>query len=124
VIDYLTEDFTQDSERYSFVFDAVGKSTFGQCKRLLQPRGVYMSSELGPWNQNIFLALLTPLFGRRKVIFPFLSDRKACVLLIKQLSEEGKFKALIDSAYCMGDISEAYRYVENGQKIGNVVITM
>ncbi|MFP6582743.1 MAG: NAD(P)-dependent alcohol dehydrogenase [Candidatus Hydrogenedentota bacterium] len=124
VIDYLTEDFTQDHERYSFVFDTAGKSTFGQCKGLLEPGGVYISSELGPWIQNIFLALLTPLFGGRKVIFPFPANRKGSVLLIQQLIEEGKFRAVIDQTFSLDDISEAYRYVEKGQKIGNVVITM
>lgn len=123
VIDYLAGDFTRDNDRYRFVFDTVGKSTFGRCKALLEPGGAYMSSELGPWNQNLFLALLTPLFGGRKVIFPFPRDRKASVLLIKRLIEEGKFRALIDRTYPLENISEAYRYVGQGRKIGNVVIT-
>ena len=53
------------------MFDAVGKSTFGRCKRLLKPGGIYLSSELGPWSQNPLLALVTPLLGGRKVMFPF-----------------------------------------------------
>ena len=61
VYDYKTEDFTLDNEKYDFVFDAVGKSSFGKCKRLLKPNGCYISSELGPRNENPFLAIWTSL---------------------------------------------------------------
>ena len=54
IIDYTTEDFTQDAGSYDVVLDAVGKSSFGRCKRLLKPGGIYPSSELGPWCQNPF----------------------------------------------------------------------
>jgi NADPH:quinone reductase-like Zn-dependent oxidoreductase len=55
VIDYTKEDFTKDTEKYDFIFDAVGKSTFGKCKHLLKPNGIYISSELGPGAQNPLL---------------------------------------------------------------------
>ena len=48
VIDYMVEDFTQDDQRYDVVFDAAGKSSFGRCKQLLKPRGIYLSTGLGP----------------------------------------------------------------------------
>jgi NADPH:quinone reductase-like Zn-dependent oxidoreductase len=47
VIDYTKEDFTKDAQDYNFVFDTVGKSSFANCKSLLQSGGVYISSELG-----------------------------------------------------------------------------
>ena len=124
VFDYTKEDFTNSSEKYHFVFDTVGKSTFKKCKPLLVSGGVYMSSELGPMVQNPFLALITPIFGNRKVKFPFPTNRSRSVRLIKKLSEEGKFKAVIDRTYSLEEIAEAYRYVEQGQKIGKVVITV
>lgn len=122
VIDYQTTDFTKSAGKYAFVFDAVGKSTFGQCKPLLESGGIYISSELGPMVQNPFLALISPLLGDKKVIFPIPSDCKRSVLLIKKLSEEGKFKAVIDRQYPLEEIADAYTYVATGQKIGNVVI--
>ena len=70
VIDYTAEDFTKDARTYDVVLDAVGKTSFGRCKRLLKPRGIFLSSDLGPLSQNPLLALVTPLFGRRKVMFP------------------------------------------------------
>ena len=54
VYDYTKEDFTSDDEKYDYIFDAVGKSTFGKCKPLLKQGGTYSSSELGPYAQNIF----------------------------------------------------------------------
>ena len=73
VIDYTTEDFTKDEQRYDVVLDAVGKSSFSRCKPLLKPGGIYISSELGPHAQNPFLALIAPLHGGKKVMFPFRS---------------------------------------------------
>ena len=128
VIDYTIEDFTKDPEKYDYVFDTVGKSTFGQCKSLLKPGGVYISSELGPWSQNIFYSLITAIFGSlpgqagKKVKFPYPPNIKRSVLLVKQLIKEGKFKPVIDRSYPIKEIAEAFRYVEKGQKTGNVSI--
>ena len=124
VIDYTQEDFTKDAQKYDFVFDAVGKSSFSECKPLLSPGGVYISSELGHMAQNIFFAVTTPLFGGRKVIFPMPQDLHGSVRFIKKLIEEGKYKAVIDRKYPLERIVEAYKYVETGEKTGNVVITM
>jgi len=128
VIDYTKEDFTKDDQKYNFVFDAVGKSSFFKCKQLLQPGGVYISSDLGYMAQNIFLPFITPIIkpmiGNKKTVFPIPTDCRGSLLLIKKLMEQGKFKAVIDRKYPLEQITEAYRYVEKGQKIGNVVITL
>jgi NADPH:quinone reductase-like Zn-dependent oxidoreductase len=122
VIDYTKEDFTRDDETYDCVFDTVGKSTFAKCRPLLRPGGVYMSSELGPGAQNPFLALITPVWGGKKVKFPFPTNPKRSILFIKKLIEEGEFKPVIDRTYPLEKIREAYRYVASGQKTGNVVV--
>ena len=128
VIDYTEEDFTGDEEKYNFVFDTVGKSSFAKCKPLLQPGGIYVSSDLGYMAQNIFLPIITPIISKlpgqygKKTIFPMPVDVRGSLLLIKKLIEEGKFKAVIDRSYPLEEIIEAYRYVEKGQKTGNVVI--
>jgi NADPH:quinone reductase-like Zn-dependent oxidoreductase len=128
VIDYTKEDFTKDDQKYNFVFDTVGKSSFFKCKQLLQPGGVYISSDLGYMSQNVFLSLITPIIkpiiGNKKTIFPIPTDCRGSILFIKKLIEKGKFKAVIDRKYPLEQIVEAYRYVEKGQKIGNVVITV
>jgi len=124
VIDYEKEDFTKSGEKYDYVFDTVGKSSFAKCKPLLESGGIYISSELGRMAQNIFFAITTPIFGKKVVKFPNPLDRRRSVLLIKKLSEEGNFKAVIDRKYSLEDIAEAFLYVEKGHKIGNVIITI
>ena len=124
VIDYRAADFTTDDQTYDVVFDAVGKSSFGRCKRLLKPKGIYLSTELGPFPQNPILALITPLFGGKKVLFPIPKHDQEMVKYIKGLVESGAFKPVIDRRYPLDEIVDAYRYVETGQKIGNVVISV
>ncbi|MGW0819938.1 NAD(P)-dependent alcohol dehydrogenase [Streptomyces sp. NPDC002845] len=124
VVDYTAGDFTRDEQRYDAVFDAVGKSTFGRCRRLLKPGGLYLSSDLGPWSQNLLLPLVTPLFRGRKVKFPFPQDGQEMVLHLRELIESGKFRPVIDRRYPLDEIVDAYRYVETGRKTGNVIITV
>jgi NADPH:quinone reductase-like Zn-dependent oxidoreductase len=125
IIDYSAEDFTKDEQRYDVVFDAVGKSSFGRCKRLLKPRGFYLSTDLGPLSQNPILALITPLFGGKKAMMPIPPKYdQELVRHFKEMIESGAFKPVIDRRYPLDLIVEAYRYVETGQKIGNVVISV
>ncbi len=124
VIDSSAEDFTKGEAKYDFVLDAVGKSTFGRSRSVLARRGVYISSEPGPWGQNIFLALAGPLSWGRKVIFPLPLDLKGTITHMTGLLEEGRFMPLIDRSYPMEQIREAFTYVASGQKVGNVILTM
>jgi len=124
VIDYTKEDFTKTGKKYDFVFDAVGKSSFGACKKLLTPAGIYCSTELGFMWQNPFLAAWTSKFGSKKVIFPIPKEGREDAVFFKELIETGKFKPVIDRRYSLEQIAEAYKYVETGQKIGNVVISL
>lgn len=121
-IDYTKDDFTNLEEQFDMVYDAVGKSTFGKSKHLLKPKGIYISSELGPYIQNIFLALVTPLFGGRKVIFPIPSDINRSLAYMKGFFEAGKFDPLKDRTYKLEEIADAFSYVLTGQKVGNVFI--
>jgi NADPH:quinone reductase-like Zn-dependent oxidoreductase len=127
VIDFTGEDFTKDEQRYDVVLDAVGKSSFFRCRRLLKPGGIYLSSDGGPLNQNLVLVLVSPLvgvFGGKKVLFRVPRDDQEMVRYFKELLEIGEFRPLIDRRYRLDQIVEAYRYVETGQKIGNVVISV
>ena len=120
VIDYKTDDFTKDNERYDFVVDAVGKSTFGRCRPLLKKTGIYSSSG-GP---NLFWLFITPLLGGKREIFCPPKNLKECLSFIKDLVEKGNFKPVIDRKYPLEKIAEAYEYTASGQKIANVIITM
>jgi len=122
IIDYLKEDFTKVKVKYDFVFDSVGKSTFGKCKSILKPKGIYISSELGPFAQNLFFALLKSFMGSKKVVFPLPLNINKSVLLAKKLIEEGKFKPVIDKVYPLEKSADAFTYVLSGQKVGNVIL--
>ena len=124
VIDYTAEDFTKDAQRYDAVMDAVGKSSFGRCKPLLKPRGIYLSSDLGPLSLNPILGLVTPLFGGKRVMFPIPPKVPGGGAVLPGVLASGTFKPVIDRRYPLDQIVEAYRYVETGQKVGNVVITV
>lgn len=121
-IDYTQEDFTKQNAQFDFVFDAVGKSTFGKCKPILKNKGIYISTELGPGMQNPLLALLSPLGTGKKLLFPIPISKKADMEFLGKLTAEGKFNPLHDRTYSLHEIVDAYRYVETGQKIGNVLI--
>jgi NADPH:quinone reductase-like Zn-dependent oxidoreductase len=122
VIDYQTQDFTKTEMRFDFIFDSVGKSSFRQCKPLLTKKGIYISTELGKGGANVFLALTTPHWGGKKVLFPIPSMTKEDAQFLGELAEKGKLKPVIDCYYSLEQITEAYHYVESGQKTGNVVI--
>jgi len=122
IIDYTRQDFTKLNTRFDVIFDAVGKSSFGKCKPLLVEKGIYMSTELGYMSQNPFLALITPILGGKKILFPIPTTSKKDILFLKELVEKGEFKPVIDRKYPLEQIVEAYRYVETGMKTGNVVI--
>ncbi|MBJ6117825.1 NAD(P)-dependent alcohol dehydrogenase [Pontibacter sp. BT310] len=124
VIDYTKEDYAQTGRLYSVVFDAVGKTSFGHCKPVLTEKGIYISTELGKNWENIYLALLTPLRKGKKVLFPIPTISKADVEFLKHLVEQKQFKPLLDRIYPLEQIVDAYKYVETGQKIGNVVIIL
>ena len=123
VIDYEKEDFTTIKQTFDYVFDTVGKSSFRKCQPILKAKGIYISSELGWMAQNLFLPLVTPLFGGKKVIFPIPRAIQESVLLVQKLLGNGEFRPVIDRVYPLAQIAAAFSYVETGQKTGNVIIS-
>lgn len=122
VLDYTTGEFATHDERYDVAFDAVGKASFAQCRRLLKPGGIYMSTGPGPRYQNLVLPLISPLLRGQRVLFAFPRIDQAMVGYFRDLMESGQFVPLIDRRYPLAEIVSAYAYVETGHKIGNVVI--
>ena len=122
VVDYQTTDFTQIDARYDFIFDAVGKTSFGKCKPILSKKGIYVSTELGKRSENIWLAIATARSASKRVLFPLPTLTDDDVQFIRDLAVTGAFKPLVDRSFLLDDIVEAYRYVESGQKVGNVLL--
>jgi NADPH:quinone reductase-like Zn-dependent oxidoreductase len=124
VIDYLQEDFTKNGETYDVVFDAVGKHSFRRCRRSLTPGGVYVETDLGFMWHVPPLALATRVIGDKRVTLPIPKYTKENVLFLKELVEAGKYRPVIDRRYPLEQVVEATKYVETGQKTGNVVLTL
>lgn len=118
---YETEDFTTDEENYDYICDAVGKSRFAACKRIMKDKSIYTSSELGPRSENLYLPFLT-FWKKKRVIFPIPSKPRRSLLFMNKLLENREFKPLIDRVYPKEQIKEAYEYVMIGEKTGNVLI--
>lgn len=126
VLDYTAQDFTQIDDRFDFVFDAVGKTTYARCRRLLTPAGAFAATDLGPWGQNPLLAIWSSLTGSRRVMFPLprVEQARSVVEFLRTCIEVGDFRPVIDRTYPLAAIADAYRYVQTQQKTGVVVIDM
>lgn len=124
VIDRDAVDFAADGHRYDVVFDAVGKSSFGRCRPALKPRGLYVTTDLGRWSQNVVLPAVTRLAPGRRVMLPTPIENQEIVEYLRERLASGSFRPVIDRRVRFEQIVDAYRYVETGHKVGNVVITM
>lgn len=124
VIDYTQEDFTQNSETYDIIFDAVGKSSFSRCKGTLTQKGVYLTTV--PSFGIVFHLLWTAIIGGKKAKFTAagLMQSKENLNFLKELFEAGTLKAVIDKRYPLEQMAEAHQYVDKGHKKGNVVINL
>ena len=123
-VDYTAEDFAQIGETFDFVLDAVGKTTYFRCRRLLGPGGVFAATDLGPWSQNVLLSIWSAITRSKRVVFPLPKSSKAFVEFLEARMDAGEFRAVIDRKYPLEAIADAYRYVETGQKTGIVVINV
>jgi NADPH:quinone reductase-like Zn-dependent oxidoreductase len=122
VIDYTQEDFTKSTETYDVVFDAVHKSSFWRCKSSLREKGLYLVTM--PSLAFLLQMLWTSLVGDKKIKNGARSPTVEDLLLFKELIEAGKLRTIIDRRYPLEQTAEAFRYVEQGHKKGNVVITV
>ena len=124
VIDYTREDYTKHGETYDVVFDAVGKTSFRRCRRLLKRGGLYVETDLGFMWHVPPLALLSRWIGDKRVKIGMAKYTKQDILFLKELIEAGKYRAVIDRSYLLEQVVEATRYVETGDKTGNVVLVV
>jgi len=124
VLDYTREDFTKNGKTYDVVFDAVGKHSFRRCRHSLKPGGTFTETDPGFMWHVPALALLTRWVGDKKVALGITRFAKQDVELLKQLIEAGEYRPVVDRRYPIEDVVEAHRYVETGQKTGNVVLTV
>jgi len=122
VVDYEREDFTKRGETYDVVYDAVGKHSFRRARRALRPGGLYMSMDLGYLWHLPLVVLATRWLGSRRATLGIGRYRREDLLLLKEIVEAGGYRPVVDRVYPLEEAVEANRYVETGQKTGNVVL--
>jgi NADPH:quinone reductase-like Zn-dependent oxidoreductase len=122
VLDRLREDFTKNGQTYDVIFDAVGKHSFRRCRHSLKPGGTYITVDLGFMYHVPLLALATRLVGSKRAKLGIGRYRKEDLVLVTELVETGKYRPVIDRIYALDEVVEATRYVESGEKTGNVVL--
>jgi NADPH:quinone reductase-like Zn-dependent oxidoreductase len=123
IIDYTQEDFTKTNKVYDVVFDAVGKRSFSECKRVLTAKGMYMTTV--PKLSIVIQMIWTSLFKGKRAVFATagLMQNKANLAFLMELARNGTLKAVIDRRYPLELLPDAHRYVETERKKGNVIIT-
>jgi len=122
VIDYTKEDFTKSGQTYDIVFDVVAKSSFSNCKRLLNQKGIYVTTEI--ISLQLVHVLWTSIIGSKKAKTMYTKPSAEDLIFLRDLIEAGKIKSVIDRCYPLEQIAEAHRYAEKGHVQGKVVITL
>jgi NADPH:quinone reductase-like Zn-dependent oxidoreductase len=122
VVDYTREDFTKNGNTYDLIFDVVGGTTFDRCQNSLKPNGVFLQNIMEL--TDIVRVLWTSIASRKKIKGGVAINNVERMSFIGELVSAGKLKPVIDRSYPLEQISEAFKYVEQGHKKGNVVITV
>ena len=125
VIDYTKENFAVSNESWDIIFDVVvGKASFSRCKSSLNPGGFYLAVAGGL--KELIQMMWTSKTSGKKVIFGggATCERKENLVFLKELIEAGKLRTVIDKSFPLEKIVEAHRYVESGNKKGNVTIVV
>lgn len=123
-IDYTKDDFTASGEKYDVIFDAVAKSSFSQCKKVLSMEGIYLTTVP---SAGIMISMLFTSFSKRKAGFAATglrkpSEKRKDLNLLSTIIEAGKLKAVIGRTFSLEQMADAHRYIETGHKRGNLVI--
>ncbi len=129
VIDYTQEDFTQSGQRYDLMLDAVGNRSLSDCRRVLNPKGVYVSvgAQVGDWIgplTHVFKVLLASLVGSQKMVGLLAKRTKSDLVVLQELLEAGEVTPVIDRRYTLSEVPEALRYQGEGHAQGKTVITV
>jgi NADPH:quinone reductase-like Zn-dependent oxidoreductase len=122
VIDYTREDYIQSEETYDIIFDILGKGSFSQYKKSLKETGVYLLASFK--SKKLLQMIWTSIKGGKKVVCAIAIPKTEDLILVKKLIEEGKIKSIIDKCFPFEQAAEAHKYIESGNKRGDVAITV
>ncbi|MEH1832012.1 MAG: NAD(P)-dependent alcohol dehydrogenase [Nostoc sp.] len=122
VIDYTQQDFAQDTAQYDIIFDAVGKRSLSQIKKVLKPNGIYITTLPSP---EVFLeSVLTAFLPGQKAKFFFEKPNTQDLVYLKELIEAGKIRVVIDRTYPLQELAAAHAYSETERAVGKIAIAV
>jgi NADPH:quinone reductase-like Zn-dependent oxidoreductase len=129
VIDYTRQDFTKTAEHYDLIFDLVGNHSMLACRRVLNPKGIYIAAGVvGASILNLLARVITaPVLSRfvsQKFVVLMAKRSKEDLIVARDLLKAGKMRPVIDRRYGLSDVPEAVRYLALGHARGKVIITM
>jgi NADPH:quinone reductase-like Zn-dependent oxidoreductase len=130
VIDYTQDDFTQDGQRYDVMLDMVATHSLSECRRVLRPKGVYVSVgavHMGDWISpltHVLKVLVASRVGSQRMVGMLTKLNKEDLLTMKELLEAGKVIPVIDRRFTLSEVPEALRYLGEGHAQGKVIITV
>lgn len=119
VIAYDRDDFRQSGQAFDVIFDAAGKSGFGDCRSLLKDQGTYVTTIPGP---SVMLRRALTGSKGRKARFVMANSNDTDLSLMRKWCEEGKLRPLIEAVFALDETRQAYELAESGKTRGKVVI--
>ncbi|MBW4508364.1 MAG: NAD(P)-dependent alcohol dehydrogenase [Scytonematopsis contorta HA4267-MV1] len=122
IIDYNQQDFTQEKIQYDIVFDAVAKSSFSNCKKILKANGVYCTTLPSP--EIVIQGFLTGFLPGQKAKFILLSSNSEDLMLLSYWIESGKIRSVVDRTFSLDDIAAAHAYSESERAVGKIAIAV
>ncbi|MBM3277220.1 MAG: zinc-binding dehydrogenase [Candidatus Handelsmanbacteria bacterium] len=122
VIAYTKSAFTENGKTYDVIFDILGRRSFSRCKHALTANGIYLLASFRV--PQLWQMLTTAMKGRKKVVCALSAETPADLRYIGELVEAGKLKTIIDKRFPLALTADAHRYLETGQRAGNVVIAV
>jgi len=122
VVDYTREDFSQNGERYDVILDVVGKTPLARGMKCLSDTGIYLMAN--PRISKMLRGRMAARGTNKKIVFGNTVYSTERLDYLKRLIEEGALRIVIDRRYPLEEVAEAHKYVETGQKAGNVIISV
>lgn len=121
VIDYTQQDFTAEKIQYDIIFDVVAKRSLADCKKVLKPNGVFVSTLPNPdvLIQGFFSMFLPGQKAKLIMEKPNAQD----LVYLKELIETGKVRTVIDRTYPLQELAAAHGYSESERAVGKIAIS-
>ncbi|MGA9522552.1 MAG: NAD(P)-dependent alcohol dehydrogenase [Myxococcaceae bacterium] len=128
VIDYTKEDFAASDRRHDVMLDLVGNRSLTDCRRVLAPKGIFVSSAgspggdwIGPvvWMGKV--ALMNAFASQTLTSF-MQKVRREDLMALNELVEAGKLKPVIERQFPLREAASALRHIAEGHAQGTTVI--